>query len=87
MTLQDFCNMHYTENGWGTVDVFLYEETAQRYAEGDETVFPEFSIQADYQMRFILHNRWYNARVDHFYAIAKDHIAVVVERKEKKHDT
>lgn len=84
MTLQDFCNMHYTKNGWGTVDVFLYEETAQRYAEGDETVFPEFSIQADYQMRYILHSRWYNAIVDHFYAIAKDHIAIVVNIEEDR---
>ena len=87
MTLQDFYNMHYTENGRGTLDVFSDEESAQRYAEGDETEFPEFSIQADYQMRFILNSRWYNARVECFYAIAKDHIAVVVNRKEKKHDT
>lgn len=83
MTLQNFCNMHYTKNGFGTVDVFRSLEAAQNYSEGAEDIFPELTICSDYQMRFVLHSRWYNAEVLHFYAMAKDHIAVVVRMKKE----
>ena len=84
MTLQDFCNMHFSKNGRAIVDVFIDVSVAQRYIEEEEDVFPYFTIESDFQMLFILNNRWSEAKVNCFYAVEKDHIAVVVHPKEDR---
>ena len=80
MTLNDFTNMLFSTDNEVMIRVFERDEDVDQYIAGDRGGLL-FSFQSSMQPHVFLQEEYANAKVENFYAAARDEIYVIIEPK------
>lgn len=80
MTLNDFTNMLFSANNEAMIRVFERDGDVDQYIAGDRGGLL-FSFQSSMQPHVFLQEEYANAKVENFYAAARDEIYVIIEPK------
>lgn len=83
MTLTEFVNMLFSVNNDAIIRVFECDGDVDQYIAGDRGGLL-FSFQSSMQAHVFLREEYANAKVQNFYAAARDEVYIVVE---PEHDT